>query len=423
MRRAVGFRRKQLIVVAYTLPNQAGHYFNELLGYRSAAPALGLTCRIILPRACSPHLAASLLAEPVLDPWPSTENVTSENNSEQVLAFLNAAQGLKTLWAAIETHNPKEADILLFTCAQPLLIAGVGIWLARRSPSRRPSVFFRLVGDEFLDYETGQTNSNAVFFRIACSDLHTRPGNDRVFLLASNSVVARIAARAGRRRAFLTSTPKHLAIAEESAPALLAHPTVHVHLNYRSRGLVANLGEIIRRVTTAEPATRFVIKTSGVPEEWRKQVEAAIDPQVEMLPAEQDSAEYLANFSKCTVVLLAYEKRLYARLTSGVFIEAASSGKPVVAPAGTWMAQQIAAGFGVGTTFADPNPQSVAAAVLKVLRDVDTLSAAARALAPRIRADNSCQRYIEEMMTLVRTKPDMEPHDEAGDEAIDFSDP
>jgi hypothetical protein len=164
MRQAVGFRRKQLIVVAYTLPNKAGHYFNELLGYRSAAAALGLTCRIILPRACSPHLVASLLAEPVLDPWPSTDNITPQNDSEQVLAFLNAAQGLKSLWAAIEAHDPKETDILLFTCAQPILIAGVAIWVAGRSPSRRPSVFFRLVGDEFLDYETGQTNSNAVFF-------------------------------------------------------------------------------------------------------------------------------------------------------------------------------------------------------------------------------------------------------------------
>jgi len=144
---------------------------------------------------------------------------------------------------------------------------------------------------------------------------------------------------------------------------------------------------------------------------------------VQILPPQQDTADYLANFSSCTIVLLAYEPQAYAGVPSGVFVEAASFGKPVVAPAGTWMAEQIAAGYGVGTTFEEPSPESVAGAVLKALRDADNLSAAARAVAPRVRADNSSQQYIEEMMKLVRMMPDMEPRYEVGDEEIDFSNP
>lgn len=372
--------RKQLIIVTYYLSDQTGHHFNELLGYRTAAQALGLACRIIVPRTCAPHLATSLLAEPVLDALPMGS--------------------LQKLYTAIEAHYPRDTDMLLFAIGEPILIAGIGLWLARRSPRRRPSVFFRLVGDELFDPETGQLTPNAEFFRTACSKLSKRPGHERVFLLASSSEVARFAASVGGRRVFVTSVPKHLVVATESAPALPARLTVHVHLNRRSGRFVDNLGEIIRLVTAAEPATRFIVKSSGLPSEWRTRLESQMTSQAEMLPAEQDTTDYLANFSRCTVVLLGYEKRPYGKLTSGVFVEAAAFGKPVVVPSGTWMAQQIATGCGVGTIFEEPTPSSVAAALLQALSGSDNLSAAARAIAPRVRAENSSQGYIEKMMSF-----------------------
>jgi len=396
IRQAVAARRKQLIVVAYYLSDQSSHHFNELLGYRTAAQALGLACRIIVPRTCAPHLAASLLAEPVLDPLPQVAPINAEGTS-----LTEAMGNLETLQTAIEAHHPRDTDMLLFAFGQPILIAGIGLWLARRSPRRRPSVFFRLVGDEFFDPETGHLTPNAEFFRMACAELRTRPGHERVFLLASSSAVAHIAARVGGRRVFQTSVPKHLVVATESDSVLPARPTVHVHLNCRSGRFVDNLGDIIRLVTAVEPATRFIVKSSGLPDEWRTQLESEMTSQAEMLPAEQDTADYLANFSKCTVVLLGYEKRPYGKLTSGVFVEAASFGKPVVVPNGTWMAQQIATGCGVGTIFEEPSPNSVAAALLQALGDADKLSAAARAVAPRMRAENSSKGYIEKMMKLL----------------------
>ncbi len=423
LRQAVPLRRKQLIVVAYTLPSQTGHYFNELLGYKTGAKALGLACRIVLPRSCAPHLAALLGAETVLEALPPMGEIASPNILEKAIAFLRAAEDLASLWAAIERRHPTSADMVLFTFAHPMLIAGTGMWLDRRSPKQRPSVFFRLVGDEFVDHETGEHMSDAPFFRLACADLRTRPGQERVCLLAAGAAMVRVASRIGGRRAFVMPLPKHLiAAAENEAPALGQH-VVHVHVNHRSLPLVDGLADIIRQVTAAVPTTRFVIKDSGLPTEYRARLASKVASlPAEMLPAEQDATAYLANFSRCTVVLLAYDPRRYERLTSGVYVEAASFGKPVVVPAGTWMAQEIAAGRGAGTVFAEPNPASVSAALLHALNDADSLAAAARAAAPRIRAENSCRHYVENMMTLAWTMPDMEPRYEIGDE-IDFSDP
>ena len=388
--------RSKLIIVSFYLPGLTGHYFNELLGYKTAANALGFAHQIIVPRKTDPRLAASLSADRVL-------------------------MNLESIWAAIEAHDLKDTDILLFPRGHPTLISSVGLWLARRSPERRPSVFFRIVGDEIIDLYTAKYNDAAPFFRTACLDLRTLPGQERVFLLVESSVVARMVTRVCCRRTFMMPTPKHLDVAAKGDAAEPTRPTVYVHLNWKSGSLVRDLGDIIRRVTTSEPMVKFIVKPSDFPSKACTELESRIASLAEILPAYQDTADYLANFSRCTVVLLAYEPQAYRNTTSGVFVEAASFGKPVVVPGGTWMVQQIIAGCGVGTIFKDSKTESIVAALLEALTASERLSAAARMIAPQVRNRNSSQRYIEQMMMLIRQMPDMEPRYQIGEE-IDFSD-
>ena len=37
----------KLIVLAFDLPDQSSHFFNELLGYKSAAEELGLSAKLL----------------------------------------------------------------------------------------------------------------------------------------------------------------------------------------------------------------------------------------------------------------------------------------------------------------------------------------------------------------------------------------
>jgi hypothetical protein len=350
-----------------------------------------------------------------------TGDITALNAFSKVNALFETMQNLEALWAAIELHDPGEPDILLFTFAKPALIAGVGQWLGHRDPKRRPSVFFRIVGQEVIDRTTGKPASHAALLRIACADLWTRPGQQHVFLLADNPAMVRVAARAGRRRVFLTPVPKNVR-AVDAPPVNSTQPTVYVHVNSRSGRLLGDLSHILRRVLGAEPNVRFVVKTTALPADMRAQLQSEITGLAEMLPAEQLWSDYLENILRCNVLLLACERRFYEKMTSGVFVEAVNFGKPVVAPNGTWMAQQIVAGSGIGATFDESDPNSVSTALLLVLRNADQLGASARAIAPRMRAENSCERYLENIMTMAQAKPNMEPRYEIGDE-IDFSDP
>jgi len=197
----------KLVIVGYDL---TGHYFNEFLGYKSAAGILGLSLRIIAARSVEPRLAAELLAEPTIEPLPSAWDILPQNIVNQLIAFADSDDNLASLWMAIAECDLRSTDMLLFPISRPLLIVRVGEWLARRRPGRRPSVFFRFTGGEIVDKTKGQTNAAAeALFRLACSDLRKRSGQERVFLLADTVPIARMLTRVCCRRAFPMPVPKY----------------------------------------------------------------------------------------------------------------------------------------------------------------------------------------------------------------------
>jgi hypothetical protein len=260
-----------------------------------------------------------------------------------------------------------------------------------------------------------------MLFRLACSELRQKPGQERVFLLADDLQTVRTLTRFCRRRAFPMTLPKYFGSAL-SDDAVSNDPfSVHVHFNARSGRLIGGLGNIIRLAAAAHPAIRFTIKTSGLAGEQRALLESQCASVARILPDEQDAADYLANFSKGAVIVLAYEAQPYTVGSSGVFVEAASFGKVVVVPHGTWMSEQIADGRGAGTTFAEPKAEALAAAISQAIADFPSLSALARGRAPEVRSQNSSARYIERIMALARQMPDMEPICDLNEE-INFAD-
>jgi glycosyltransferase involved in cell wall biosynthesis len=416
-RRAIAPRPK-LIIVGYNLLDQSSHWFNELVSFKSEGLGLGLAVQIIVPRATEAPLAAALSADPVLESLPPLE-VNAENFVTQLVAFGDAAEIPQLLWARLDAENPRQADMIYFPRGHPVLIRAVGLWLAKQPPARRPNVFFRIIGDELTDLETGRFKARASFYRLACADLRMQPGQERVFFLVNSAAKARSVSRVCCRQAFMMQ--HHFGRVADLLAADPMKPTIYVHLNVRSGRLAANLGDIIGRVAAIEPSVKFLIR---VPVEFSEAI-AALEPQiasfVAIISPEQNIADYFKNLARCTMVLLAYEAQPYKALTSGVFTEAASLGKPVVVPGGTWMAQKIVEGYGVGMVFEDPSAESVAGVLLHALQTSDQLGAAAREIAPRLGEETGCRRFIEDMLALSRSTPDMEPRYRIGDD-IDFAD-
>ncbi len=405
----------KLIIASFEPLDQSSHWLNELASFATDGHALGLSVRILALYGTDAHVAETLSADPVLTSLPAL-NVTADNYLSQLVAFTDAADLLEPLWARLDAEDLAAQDMIYFPRGHPMLIRGIGAWLAKRPQSLRPSVFFRIIGDELTDLDTGYFRARAALYRLACSDLRTRAGQERVFFLVNSKTKARTVSRVCVRRPFMMQ--HHFGRTLTGAPtAMPAQPTIYVHLNTRSGRLAEHLGEIVRHVAKADPSVRFLIKT---PVEFSKAAaELKRAPSVEIISHEQNLADYISNLTRSSLVWLAYEAQPYKALTSGVFTEAASLGKPVIVPRDTWMTEKIAEGYGVGVSFGDTAARAVAATLLDAVQRLDQLSAAARMIAPRLGEETGCRRFIEGMIALSQTTPDMEPLYQIGDE-IDF---
>ena len=69
--------------------------------------------------------------------------------------------------------------------------------------------------------------------------------------------------------------------------------------------------------------------------------------QVELIYGPYDEDEYLRQMASADVILIPYHTNQYANRSSGILVEAMALGKPVIVPAGTWMAGQVSADHAV----------------------------------------------------------------------------
>lgn len=414
-----------LTVAQFCLPDLAGHYFNELLGYKTAAQSLGLTPKIFVPRATPSGLAEPHALKAVLDPLAEITPLHDDNMLELLNACFEAGRTLDSLWSAIEADGVTGTDIVLFPHATPSVVLAVGRWLGQRPVDERPAIFLRFVSPDFLDEHSGRFNARALQYHLASKDLRTRAGEDRVFFLANSPALVGAITRMSGRRTFLMPLPKYLDVAPTVSNATSpSQPVIYIHLNTRSGSLISQVGEIIRRIRAVVPAARFLVKAGAGDAESAVsalQFESELGPTVEIIPAEQNPQDYLATLSRSTIVLLAYQAHVYALGTSGVFAEGVALGKVMVVPGNTWMAGEIAAGRAAGATFDRPTPESIADAFSLVRNDMTSLAVAARQRASTWRHENSCRRNLEIMRELAPGVAHMEPLYQIGAE-IDFSD-
>ena len=131
----------KLIVVAFDLPDQSSHFFNELLGYRSAAEELGISATFLVPRKANPFLVKALSAKAVLDPLPRFSPVDSAGVANKLQTFLKAPKKLQPLWRLIEAEDLSRIRAIICTQPNPALIRAAGLWLERHVTP--PAVFFR----------------------------------------------------------------------------------------------------------------------------------------------------------------------------------------------------------------------------------------------------------------------------------------
>jgi glycosyltransferase involved in cell wall biosynthesis len=112
------------------------------------------------------------------------------------------------------------------------------------------------------------------------------------------------------------------------------------------------------RDTGQLPGCRFTLQCNDAVPEIAAAIAAFRDenlPQCRLLFSKLATTAYYDLLWDADIVLLPYWRSIYASRTSGVFMEALSAGKPVIATEDTWMADQLLQ-HGAGLLCADRDP-------------------------------------------------------------------
>jgi len=166
-------------------------------------------------------------------------------------------------------------------------------------------------------------------------------------------------------------------------------PPLVTHLGYSKveRGAELIPG-VIRRVLRERPVTRFAVQSWQIGED---PIAAQLDtldrfgPNVRLVRGARGPVAYADMIRETDIVLLAYDPRRYRDRGSGVFVEAAASGRVLVGPEGSWITREARAhGLSI-IAFDRFDERSIAQAVIEatdrrdeLLRNAETASSSWR---------------------------------------------
>jgi glycosyltransferase involved in cell wall biosynthesis len=117
-------------------------------------------------------------------------------------------------------------------------------------------------------------------------------------------------------------------------------------------------------------------------EQFSELCQAAAAPNTTAVHGSLEQSLYRSLVGRADILLLPYDRTSYRNRPSAIFVEAASTGRPVVAPSGTWMADQIGSGRAAGVTYDGDDTHAIVAAILSAAANLPQLLEKAKQHSP-----------------------------------------
>jgi hypothetical protein len=366
--------RARLISFHHRLDGMTGHRYPEALGLLAAAPARGMDFTLLMNenadasvRAAFPQ-ALAVLHCPVFRKDSSFDERTAD--------FV----------AMLHRHmDPlvRMDDRLLVTTATQCEVRALTAWIARTPANKRPWVLALFHSDRWNRYGAQERDRQVGEFKVVASELAgLDPDAARRLLIAGTA--EELCLEVGG----LLATPVRLAPQvlpgngyvppperSANAPAMVgilggARPEKGSHLIPAIIGEGRRLGPVDFTVQLAN---------EQLPEpDFARLCALAAEPGVRVARGPLDQATYRSLLASCDLLLLPYDRLCYRQRTSGIFVEAAFTGRPVVVPAETWMGREVAAGTAAGIAYEGDDAAAIAQAVIRASHTLDALAARAK---------------------------------------------
>ncbi len=153
------------------------------------------------------------------------------------------------------------------------------------------------------------------------------------------------------------------------------------------------------------PSAASGVETSQLPKGVAELIEMAggANNRVTLIQEKLSEIEYAQLIRSLDIVLIPYRLEGYVEPTSGIFAEALALAKPVVVPAGTWMANELHKSGG-GLEFQSGDESDLTAKVIELVQSYDVFTAKARAFSAKWKAFHNSHTLAEMLIRETRQK-------------------
>lgn len=308
-------------------------------------------------------------------------------------------------------------DLIYFPNILQNQVHAVADWITALPEANRPTLalMFRYL-NHAMDYVAKRQNKDmiALYYRFAVRDLVAR--HPRTVICADTTELCKAYQAITGHPVLELPNPMDVSdLASPPSPRADGRPVV-VYQGHTSplRGF-HYLPDIVQRCATLTPRPVFKVQIQNRDKAPSMGLQPVLDlldrlagPDLELIEGPLEAGAYLSLLQSADIVLLPYTPTFYGHGSSGVFTEAASLGKVVVACKGTVPARQ-GAEYGMGVVAADQwTAPSLSLAVSHALRELPTLRHASQANAARFAAENSAKALWDKLLSAL--SPTTEKH-------------
>jgi glycosyltransferase involved in cell wall biosynthesis len=391
----------KIISLHHRLSGYTSHHFNEAHGLIAECARRGRKLELLIHHSAPREIARALRARPLFDDPTFRQEWSFEERSDRFTAMLHEHVDGRV----------RAGDCVMTTIATQLETHALARWLSELPRRRKPWVVITFLSDRWNRGTPEEYERQAAEFRKVRDRLAALAPDDArrlIFFAVTEPLARELTRMLGTQVGY---APMPLPYSDPLPKRPNPRPRIAILGGMRpEKGsyLIPGIIDACRGGVDVEFLVQLA--NNALPaEEAARVARIAGEPDVIVIPGAVDRDAYLAALSTADLALFPYEVIPYRQRTSGVFAEAVAFGIPVLATAGTWMAEQIRAGRAAGVVFDELTPGAIAGAVAKAASSLDVLRARAAELSGAWRSTISLTAFVDEVETAIAERAGERP--------------
>jgi glycosyltransferase involved in cell wall biosynthesis len=369
----------RLISFHHRLVGLNGHKYAEALGLIAAARTRGAEVVMLINKDANEATRAELpMAWTVLHcPVFRTDLSFEERTADFVQMLHRQLDGLA-----------RRNDRLLVTTGTQCEVRALAVWLRETPAYRRPWVVTLFNSDRWNRYGPDERERRVAEFRLAAFEI-ARLDADAKRRLIVGSLPDTLCKEVGDLLETTVGLAPMFLPSEGYIPPAAKRAGEPQRIGVMGGARAEKGSHLVAAIVRASQKLKpmgFVIQLANEAlsdEDFAELCRLQDEPGVEVAHGPLDQGAYRRLLAHCDLLLLPYERLPYRMRASGIFIEAALTGRPVVVPSHVWMGDQVVAGAAAGVVYDGDDPTSIAEALVRAVEHAPALADHARRRAPQ----------------------------------------